>query len=474
MTFKLIQKVRKTIARYHMLKQGDTVLVGVSAGPDSVCLLYLLKELRQEYSLSLHIAHLHHGFRGSEADEDVRFVRAIGESLGIPVHVEHADIPAYLKKTGLSKQAGARKVRYEFFSKAAEATGACRIAVGHTADDQVETFLMRLLKGAGPHGLSGIPPVRDKIIRPLIELTREEVMGFLSERGIRYRIDSSNLSKVYLRNKIRLDLIPYLAKEYNPNIMSTLMRNLTILRDEDTFLDEYIQRLYPDVVISRTAESITLDAVRLASLAHPVQRRILRHAVESIAGEEAVALSFRHIEDSLALLEKDKTGEVHLPHDLRIRREGETLGVYLRPPTVHTSPYTYDIAIPGDTPIPEAGMTISAVILDGPSYDKGDKGVEGKEPYRVCFDMDKFSLPLVVRSRRPGDHFCPRGMGGKRKKIKEYFIDLKVLRKDREIIPVLASAEGILWIIGHRTDERFKVTPAAEKILQVTAFKNAA
>jgi len=471
MTFKVIQKVRKTVARYEMLKQGDTVLVGVSAGPDSVCLLYLLKELRQEFSLSLHIAHLHHGFRGSEADEDVRFVRAIGESLGIPVHVEHADIPAYLKKTGLSKQAGARKVRYEFFSRAAGETGAGRIALGHTADDQVETLLIRLLKGAGPHGLSGIPPVRDKIIRPLIELTREEVMGFLSERGIRYRIDSSNLTKVYLRNKIRLDLIPYLAKEYNPNIMSTLMRNLTILRDEDTFLDEYIQRLYPDVVISRTAESITLDVLRLASLAPPVQRRILRHAVESIAGEEAVALSFRHIEDSLALLEKDKTGEVHLPHDLRIRREGETLSVYLRPPTVHTSPYTYDIAIPGDTPIPEAGMTISTVILDDLAY---DKGFEGKDCYRAYFDMDKFSLPLVVRSRRAGDHFYPRGMGGKRKKIKEYFIDLKILRRDREIIPVLASAEGILWIVGHRTDERFKVTPAAEKILQVTAFKNAA
>src|SRR3990172_2243910 len=474
MTFKLIQKVRGTFARYHMLKQGDTVLVGVSAGPDSVCLLYLLKELQQEYSLSLHIAHLHHGFRGSEADEDVRFVRAIGKCLGIPVYAEHADIPAYLKKTGLSKQAGARKVRYEFFSKAAEETGAGRIALGHTADDQVETLLMRLLKGAGPHGLSGIPPVRDKIIRPLIELTREEVIGFLSEKGIRYRIDSSNLSKVYLRNKIRLDLLPYLAKEYNPNIMDTLMRNLTILRDEDTFLDESIQRLYPEMIISRTEESIVLDAARLASLVPPVQRRILRHAVESIAGEEAGALSFRHIEDSLALLEKDKTGEVHLPHDLRVRREGETLGVFLRPRTIHTPPYTYDIAIPGDTPIPEAGMTISAVILDGPSYDKGDKGFEGKDRYRAYFDMDKFSLPLVVRSRRAGDHFYPRGMGGKRKKIKEYFIDLKILRKDREIIPVLASAEDILWIVGHRTDERFKVTPAAEKILQVTAFKNAA
>ena len=240
MTFTLVKKVRETINCYNMLKTGDKVLVGVSGGPDSVCLLYVLKELRDEYSLSLHIAHLHHGIRGTEADEDVMFVQAIGDSIGIPVHIEYADIPSHAKIEHVSKQEAARDVRYKFFNTVTDKICADRVALGHTADDQVETFLMRILKGSGPHGLAGIPPVRDRIIRPLIGVFREEINEYLSEYDIRYRIDSSNLSAVYLRNKIRLELIPYLAKDYNPNIMHTLIRSLNILRDENIFLDEYV------------------------------------------------------------------------------------------------------------------------------------------------------------------------------------------------------------------------------------------
>ncbi|OGW14579.1 MAG: tRNA lysidine(34) synthetase TilS, partial [Nitrospirae bacterium GWA2_42_11] len=222
MTDNLLKKVRDTIACHNMLRYGDSVVVGVSGGPDSVCLLYILNELKEDYNLSLHIAHLHHGFRGSEADEDVRFVQSLSKSLGVPAHIDHIDVPSYIKKTKLSKQAGAREVRYRFFNRLADDIGADKIALGHTADDQAETFLMRLLKGSGLHGLTGISPVRDRIIRPLIDISSDEIKGYLSERDIRYRIDSSNLSPVYLRNKIRLELIPYLAKEYNPNIMDTL------------------------------------------------------------------------------------------------------------------------------------------------------------------------------------------------------------------------------------------------------------
>lgn len=471
MTYRVLQKVRETVTRHNMLKQGDKVLIGVSAGPDSVCLLHILKELREEYDLSLYIAHLHHGFRGSEADEDARFVQAMGESLGVPVRIEYADIPSYIKKTGLSKQAGAREVRYQFFYRVADETGADRIALGHTADDQVETFLMRLLRGSGSPGLSGIPPVRERIIRPLIDIYREEIRQFLSERDIRYRIDSSNLSTIYLRNKIRLELIPYLIKEFNPNIMDTLLRNLKILRDEESFLDENVRKIYPGMLVSASKESVTFDVRKYTSLAMPVRRRMLRHAIESIAGKGAVALSFRHIEDSLSLLEGDKVGEVHLPCGLMVKRDLETFGVYLKTGEAPVPPYTYDVAIPGDTLIPEAGITISTAILDSSSYEK--RG-EGDDPYKAFFDLGKFSFPLIIRSRRKGDLFCPKGMAGRKKKIKEYFIDRKIPRRERDKIPVLVSPEGVLWIVGYRTDERFRVTPDTKKILEVKASKKAA
>lgn len=466
MTYRVLQKVRETVTRHNMLERGDKVLVGVSAGPDSVCLLHVLKELKEEYGLSLYIAHLHHGFRGSEADEDVRFVQDMGESLGIPVHIEYADIPSYIKRAGLSKQAGAREVRYRFFYRVADEAGADRIALGHTADDQAETFLMRLLRGSGGPGLSGIPPVRERIIRPLIDIYREEIRQFLSERGIRYRIDSSNLSPVYLRNKIRLELIPYLSKEFNPNIMDTLLRNLKILRDEEIFLDENVRKIYPGMLVSASKESVTFDAWKYASLALPIRRRMLRHAIESIAGEGAVALSFRHIEDSLSLLDGDREGEVHLPCGLIVKRDRETFGVYLKTAEAPVRPYTYDVAIPGETPVPEVGITIRTAILDSSAYEKQE---EGDDPYKAFFDLGKFSFPLIIRRREKGDLFCPKGMAGHKKKIKEYFIDRKIPRRERDKIPVLVSPEGILWVVGYRTDDRFRVTPDTKKILDVKA-----
>jgi len=471
MTYRILQDVRKTVVRHHMLEQGDRVLVAVSGGPDSVCLLYVLKELQEEYDLALYIAHLHHGIRGSEADEDVRFVQSLGESLGFPVYTEYTDIPSFIKRTGLSKQAGAREVRYRFFNRLADKIGADRIALGHTANDQIETFLMRLLRGSGGPGLSGIPPVRERIIRPLIDISRERIIEFLSKKNISYRIDSSNLSPLYLRNKIRLELIPYLEKEFNPNIMETLLRNLEILREEERYLDEIVGKLYPELLLSESKYSIIFDTGRYVSQAIPIRRRLLIHAVESLVGKGVVPLSFRHIEDSLSLLEEEREGEIHLPRSLIVKRDRETFGVYLKDEEKPFCSYSYDVIIPGDTRVSEAGLTITTAIIERYSYEKSK---EGKDPLMACFDLGKFSLPLVVRNRRKGDMFFPAGMGGHKKKVKEYFIDRKIPRRERDKIPILFSPEGILWVVGYRTDERFRVTPDTERILQVKVSKEAA
>jgi len=467
--YTLITKVQETIRHYNMLREGDTVLIAVSSGPDSVCLLHVLKALQGEYNLALHIAHLNHGFRGEEAEGDAKFVQDMGESLGIPVIAEYSDIPAYAREWRLSKQEAAREVRYRFFSAAADKTGADRIALGHTADDQAETFLMRLLRGSGSHGLSGIPPVREKIIRPLIGVFREEIREYLSENDIRYRIDSSNLTPVYLRNKIRLELIPFLAKEYNPNIMDTIIRSLNILRDEDIFLDNYVRKIFRNMVINESEGMIQFDVKRVNSCEEPVKRRLVRYAVESVKGSEGIALSFQHVEEALCLLHNDKAGEIDLPAGVVAERRGDIFSIYLRSAVTSTPPYAYAVSVSGDTIVHEAGMKINAKILKEGLPDKTETGRD-----TAYFDISKFSGPLIIRNRRDGDFFCPQGMGGKKKKIKEYFIDLKISRREREKIPVLTSPEGIMWVIGYRGDERFRVTPETEKILEVRAAKIAA
>ena len=326
----LINKVKNTIRQYNMLRDGDTVLIAVSSGPDSVCLLHVLKELQDEYNLSLHIAHLNHGFRGEEAEEDARFVQDMGDALGIPVIAEFSDIPAYARTERISKQEAAREVRYRFLSSVADKTGACRIALGHTADDQAETFLMRLLRGSGSHGLSGIPPVREKIIRPLIGIFREEIREYLSFHDIRYRIDSSNLTPVYLRNKIRLELIPLLTKDYNPNIMDTIIRSLNILRDEDIFLENYVRKIFRDMVINESEDIIQFDVKRFNTCEEPVKRRLVRCAVESVKGSEGIALSFQHVDDALSLLYYDRVGEINFPAGVVAERRGDIFSIYLR------------------------------------------------------------------------------------------------------------------------------------------------
>ncbi|MCC6545008.1 MAG: tRNA lysidine(34) synthetase TilS [Nitrospirae bacterium] len=470
----LIKKVRETIKHFKMLEYGDNVLVAVSSGPDSVCLLHVLKELQDENNLSLNIAHLNHGFRGEEAEDDARFVQDMGDSLGIPVIAEYSDIPAYARAERISKQEAAREVRYRFLSSASDKTGADRIALGHTADDQAETFLMRLLRGSGSHGLSGIPPVRGMIIRPLIGVLRKEISEYLSSYNIRCRIDSSNLSPVYLRNKIRLELIPYLAKEYNPNIMNTIIRSLNVLRDEDIFLENYVKTMFRDVVKNQADGIIQFDVKRFNACEKPVKRRLVRCAVEFLKGSEGIALSFQHVEEALSLLYHNRSGEINLPAGVVAERRGDLFSIYLQSSVISTPQYALTVRIPGDTIVHEAGIKINTTIRSSlfPKRGTQDKAETGRDT--AYFDINKFTEPLIVRNRREGDFFCPQGMGGKRKKIKEYFIDLKISRKDKERIPILTSPEGIMWVAGYRMDERFGVTQATEKVLEVRAEKIAA
>jgi len=323
----LKEKIKKTIARYNMLSKGDTVLVGVSGGPDSMALLYLLMDIKDEYGITLKIAHLNHGFR-EEAAEEAEFVRERAASLGLEAVLKFIDVPSIKERDGLSSQEAAREARYSFFKEAAGEAGANKVALAHTSDDQAETVLIRLLRGSGPLGLSGIPPVRALnsqqavIIRPLIDCSRKEIEGYLSEKGIPFVTDSSNLKMDYMRNRVRMELIPFL-EGYNPNIREVLVRTAEIIHKDNQFLETEGERAYKSIS-RQSGQDIAVDFKTLKGLPQAMSSRVIRNAIEGVKGD-LKRISFQHIAEILNLMDLGEgRWTLHLP-DVTVSREHDKL-----------------------------------------------------------------------------------------------------------------------------------------------------
>jgi tRNA(Ile)-lysidine synthase len=347
--------------------------------------------------------------------------------------------------------------------------GASRIATGHTADDQAETVLLRLLRGAGLSGLSGIPPVRENVIRPLIDATKAEVLEYLRSAGIEYVSDPSNTKPMYARNRIRMELVP-LMKQFNPRIIETLAAEAALLRDEDEAAENRLAEI-ADSVMTREDDRVILARGKFQALSKALQRRVLRKAAGSAAGEQR-ELSFVQAEEILSFLSLAQSGRrMDVPGGLTIEREYER---FIITSTGESPAYIRELLIPGITEMPEAGLLVEAAIHEPEQAMVPDRpvqpsdGFEENNFWQAQFDYDKINAPLQVRSRRPGDWFCPIGMGGKSKKLQDFFVDLKVPRQKRELLPLLASADAILWVIGFRLDDRFLPGRDTDKVLTLT------
>jgi len=466
----IVGKVRRTVQKHRMLSPGDRVVVAVSGGPDSVCLLSVLRELAPEISLTLHVAHLDHMFRGEGSAAEARFVRELAEKLGIPSTIEQYDVPAYCRARGLSPQTGAREVRYAFLERVAGAAEAQKIALGHTASDQAETLLLRLLRGAGVSGLSGIPPKRERIIRPLIDLTRDEVLGHLREQGLTFMTDPSNLKPVYTRNRIRLELIPVL-KAFNPRIEETLAEEAGILRDEDEAMDAQMAVIVPDI-IHRQGDTVRIKRDEFNAKFPALRRRLFRTAVVMLFEGDAPDLSSIMTEEALGFIGDAQTGRVmDLPGGLCLRREYDDMIIALpKDPRSFAVP----LAIAGLTNVTDIALEVTSRVLDvsqgeKPTLSPFSKGGMPDENslWQAEFDYDKIAAPLFIRSRRDGDRFCPAGMGGKSKKLQDFFTDDKIPRWRRDSVPLLATEQDIVWVAGMRTDERFLAGPGTKRVLVV-------
>jgi tRNA(Ile)-lysidine synthase len=471
---KILRTVERTIDTHRMIHAGDTVLVGVSGGPDSVALVHILLALAPKFSFQVVIAHLNHCLRQDESTRDEAFVVSLADKLDLPLHAERQDVRRYQNKHHLSLEEAARKVRYRFYDSIASKFGYEKIALGHHSDDNAELILMYLLRGSGPLGLSGIPPVRDdKIIRPLIEIKRTEIMDYIAVKGLEYVVDSSNRDSQYLRNKIRNRLIPELKAEYNPKLLDTLNRLASILDAEEEWIENLIQAVFKKVIVFEKQGQIGFDISELNQQPIAVRRRLIRMAVLNVKGNLR-KLAFAHVEAAVKLAQNGPdSGSLDLPDRTRITRQNEVLIIsreaqnlrhLASTPLLSSMPdYEYRLAEPAEIFIKEAALKIR--FSEIPQEQSPDWRSFGKGTQTAYFDMDKIRFPLVIRNFRPGDRFSPLGMTG-RQKLKKFFIDHKVSRTERRKIPILLSRNEIIWVVGHRLDNAAKIGPQTRRLLK--------
>lgn len=454
----LINKVENYCVRQQLLTQGGHILVALSGGADSVCLLYLLKQLQPKWNLQLAAAHLHHGLRGADADADAAFARELCQTWKIPFYEKKADAAAFARQQGCSVETAGRGLRYAFLEEAARKfaaeTGAAEedidgqemaakaakdvyIATAHHKNDQAETVLMHLLRGSGSRGLAGIPPKRGNIIRPLLCLTREEIEAYLQQNGIPFRTDKSNFDNDVTRNRVRLELIPQLKQDYNPEIVETLCHTAEIMRQQQTDIDKQAQQ-FIQTHVKTEKNGRCAAAAELLAQGMTVGHAVLCHMAGS-------APEWGHVQAIWRILEKNETGcQIDLPHGMVATLSYGMLTVGAKEKTI--SGFSY-ILRPGETCVlPEAGYVAGV-----------DWAAEQDKRQESVHIMPYHGEPVVIRSRQPGDRIRT---GGQRQRVKQMMIDAKIPRELREKIPVVEVGGDIVWVHGLRhADTPYDGTP---------------
>ena len=474
----LAQRVRQSLEREARLSPGARVLVACSGGGDSVALGALLSELAPAASWSVAgLLHVNHRLRGPASDEDEAFCRGVAATLGVPIIVERVDVAARARAERVSIEAAGHRLRYALFERAVREGWADRVATGHTRDDQAETVLLRLIRGAGPAGLAGIRPRIGAVVRPLLDVRRDELRGYLRLRGLPHREDPSNRDERILRNRVRHRLIPFLAEHFSPVVTDALARGAAIARDDADWLDAAANAAAAEIVQYEEGPldagrnfgggGFEVDAVRLAA-AHPaLARRVALQVLERAGGRR---VGFDHVERLRRLAETG--GTVSVAADFpgcRVERRGTTLGFTPRrgrpAPVSGAAGYAYPLAVPGEVEIPEAGLRITAGHGDRPARLVARGGV-------VALPAARITAPLTVRSWRSGDVFRPLGLGGRRKKVQDFFVDRRIPRDRRARVPLVVDDRlGIVWVAGHGLGEGARMIGSDEGVIILKIVK---
>ena len=440
-----------------MINAGDKIVVAVSGGPDSVCLLKILSQLRKLLDTDLIVAHLDHGLRPNEDEKETEFVANLARRLNLTFACNKvSNLP---KTHGASIEEKAREARYQFLTKVLDKHHAQKIALGHNMNDQAETVLMHILRGTGSTGLSGILPIREnRFIRPLINVTRDEIHTYLKQKNTLFIMDSSNLEKKYLRNKIRLELIPVLL-EYQPGLIRHLGELAFLCRQENQFMEEEARKGLQTVILDSTDHSLGLSLSTFKNFSLPLQYRIIRQAIKRVKGNLR-RIDIGHVRAIMGLINNSRPQiKINLPDNLIIKKSYTKLR-FSSGIEIETKNFSYHIKNMGRFQIQEINQTI---LLE--EISKKDFLLPIPSPQEAFLDLDRIRWPLRVRNFKPGDRFMPFGLNGF-KKVKDIFIDNKIPFEERKKIVILESGNNIVWVCGIRIDNRYRVKRATKRILR--------
>jgi tRNA(Ile)-lysidine synthase len=501
---KLESKVLDFIQRHSLISSEEIVVVGVSGGADSVCLLHILAKHRRRLGIKLHTAHLNHLLRGAESEADAEYVSNLADSLGIPITIGKQDVAAYRIERNCSIEEAARELRYAFLGRVAREVGANRIATGHTRDDHVETILMHILRGTGINGLCGLGPCSPMayerqemslpaetasiakgqrsgllIIRPLLNITREETVIYCQEHQLAPRVDSSNLSPSFFRNRLRLQLLP-LLRQYNPSLDQALLRLADIAKEDKAFIEQQASELW-DEVARQENNTVYLDKKQFTSLPIALQRQLLRAAVTRLAGD-ARDIEVNHIEAARKLINKPAGKRISLPHGLICQGGYNEIVVANAAKQTQLPPCPFPplsdevpLKVPGKI-VFSGWQVIASIVQERTDYSLSRDALSTNED--TCqsklvadFDLHKTGTELFIRQRRPGDRFQPLGLSMP-KKLYEFMVDAKIPRSWRGHIPIVCSPQQIIWVVGWRIDDRVKATQASKEILRLEFIRS--
>jgi tRNA(Ile)-lysidine synthase len=471
----LLKKVFLTIEGYDLIRQGEQVLCAVSGGPDSVAMLYLLRDVNelQQLGWKLHVGHVNHGLRGKAADEDQEFVQALCEKLQIPFHATKVDVEALRKEKGLSQEESARDLRHQWLHDTAAQIGVQKIALAHNLDDQAETIIHRIIRGTGLRGLKGMAPIRllSKkqdlfLVRPLIEVERYEIEAYLREKGVSYKTDLTNFDTSITRNKLRHKLLPMIESEFNPRVKMSLVKLGQTAGSFYILLREIANEVYENTKMLSGEDEVCLSVEEFAKLPPAIQTLIIDRALKILLGR-LPHLNFEHYLEIISLCgEHGYAKAIRLPKGLEARRESYVLKIY-RPKAVLPPPKfsKQKLKVPGKTLVKKLNLQIETQILEGKIVGLKEY-IRNKDYTEEVIDLEKTQGPLVLRLRKFGDIFNPLGSRGK-VKLKKFFIDNKVPKPVRDRVPILTDNDKIVWVVGYRIGNDVKITDETKRVLKL-------